>query len=97
MERKETMSLGDAMRQFIEEADFTDRLDGLRAADTWPLIVGAHLASKSPRPTVKRGVMTVRIAEAPLRQELTLNRTRLRDALNRQLGKEIIKEIRFTS
>lgn len=97
MERKESIALGDAMRQFIEQSCMQERLEEMRAAEKWPLVIGADIASMSPRPFVRAGVMTVRLTNAALRQELHLNRSALRDALNKIVGKPIIKEIRFTS
>ena len=97
MERKESMLIGDVMRRIIEESQMAERLDEAQAAESWPYVVGAEIARRSPRPTVRLGVMYVRIADAALRQELHLNRSRLCRSLNAQLGKNVIKEIRFTS
>lgn len=97
MKRTRTESIGDVMRSLIEESQLAGKLDELRAADQWPYVVGAEIARQSPRPTVSGGVMYVRIADAALRNELHLNRTRLCSALNQLTGKNVIKEIRFIS
>lgn len=97
MERCKTVSLGDVLRSAIEESEMGRMMDEAQVIKAWPMVIGAQIAAKSPRPTVKRGVMTVRIYSAGLRQELTMMRSRLKDALNRVVGKEIIEDLRFTS
>lgn len=95
MKRTKTVSLGDALRDTLAECRMNERLDEIRAAQCWPMVVGARYAAMSPRPTVRGGLMTVRLQNASLRQELTLNRTRLVAALNAIVGRNIINDIRF--
>ncbi|MDE5843663.1 MAG: DUF721 domain-containing protein [Muribaculaceae bacterium] len=96
MEYQDIRSIGDVLRQAIEETNMQTRLDELRAADLWPHIVGDHVASLTKRPFVRSGVMTIRIPDAALRHELSMHRTSLLREFNRLIGKEIIHEIRFT-
>lgn len=97
MERTEPQSIGDILRMAFQENCMQDRLDECKAADLWAAVVGEDLSKKCRRPTVKHGLMTVGVANAALRNELTMNRTSLRGAINRILGKETITDIRFTS
>lgn len=97
LQRTEAVSLGDAMRLCIQESNMTDRLAEEQAASSWPKIVGVDISRMSPRPTVYNGVMTVRLASAPLRNELNMRRATLARAINRLVGKDIIKDIRFVS
>lgn len=96
MERINYQSLGDVLRQTIEESRLDVRLDEVRAATLWPYVVGEHIASLCLKPFVSSGVMTVRIPNASLRQELDMNRSALLAEINRMLGKEVLKSIRFT-
>ncbi len=90
MKRQNEESLGDVLRRTIEENGMTARLDETRAASLWPAIAAA-----SSRPMVKDGMMTVRVVSAPLRQELTMNRSHLIEIINRTLGRNVISDIRF--
>ncbi len=87
MKRQNEESLGDVLRRTIEENGMTARLDETRAASLWPGIVGPAM--------VKDGMMTVRVVSAPLRQELTMNRSHLIEIINRTLGRNVISDIRF--
>ena len=97
MERKIPQSVGDVLRDLLEETSLQNRMDELRAADMWASIVGKEIAALTSRPAVKNGIMSVGVPNASLRNELHMSRSTLRELINRKSGKEIITEIRFTS
>ena len=97
MERHAPQSVGDVLRSLLEETSLQSRMDELKAVDLWKQIVGEHLATLTGKPYVKNGVMQVGVPNAALRQELSMNRTSLRMIINKKLGKEIIKDLRFTT
>lgn len=97
MKRIQTLQFGDVLRQTIQECQMTDRLDEIEAARCWAKVIGAEFARQSPMPTVKGGVMTVRLASAALRQEFTLHRSQLAAAINAMMKRQIISDIRFIS
>jgi hypothetical protein len=97
MERKESQSIGDILRLAFQENCMQDRLDERRAVEMWGNVVGTALAVQCRRPDVANGVMTVGVANAALRHELTMSRTKLLNEINRQLGKDVISNIRFVS
>lgn len=83
------------LRLSLQEDNLQRRLDELKAVEVWARIVGEHIASQCARPMVKEAVMTVSVANASLRQELNMNRSRLAEAVNRYLNKNVITMIRF--
>ena len=97
MQRHTPQSVGDVLRDLLQETSLQSRMDELKAADLWENVVGSAIASKTSRPHVKNGVMSIGIPNPALRNELHMNRTHLREIINNYLGKEIITEIRFTS
>ena len=97
MQRHDPQSVGDVLRDLLEETSLQKRMEELKAADIWSKIVGKHLSELTSRPNVKDGVMSVGVPNASLRNELHMNRSRLKEIINKDLGKEIIKEIKFTS
>lgn len=97
MERRKPQSVGDVLRDLLEETSLQSRMDELKAAELWPKVVGKEIAAQSSRPYVKKGRMQIGVPNASLRNELNINRSRLREIINQNFGKEIITEIRFTS
>jgi len=96
MKRIEPEAIGDVLRLTIQEANMASRLDECRAADLWSEIMGKGIASRTSRPRVSCGVMVVDTASASLRHELHMNRSRIMALINDRIGKETVREIRFT-
>lgn len=97
MQRYNPQSVGDVLRDLLEQTSLQNRMDELKAADLWKQVAGNAIADLTSRPSVKNGVMSIGVPNASLRNELHMNRTRLREIINRNIGKEVITEIKFTS
>lgn len=97
MERHAPQSVGDVLRDILEETSLQQRIDELKAAEMWKHIVGKNMAEETGRPNVRNGVMQIGVRNASLRNELNMHRSQLREMINNTIGKDIIKEIRFTS
>ena len=97
MQRYTPQSVGDVLRDLLEQTSLQNRIDELKAADMWERVAGVSIANLTVRPSVKNGVMSIGVPNASLRNELHMNRSRLREIINKNLGKEVITEIKFTS
>ena len=97
MKRYSPESVGDVLRNLLEETSLQNRMDELKAASLWKSIVGQTIAEVTGAPSVKNGVMSVGVPNASLRQELHMNRSKLIALINRHFDTNIISEIRFTS
>ena len=97
MQRHTPQSVGDVLRNLLEETSLLNRMDELNAAALWKKIAGEALAAQTSSPHVKNGVMSIGVPNAALRNELLMNRSRLRNIINKTIGKEVITEIRFIS
>lgn len=97
MQKIYAQSVGDVLRQTIQECNMAARLDERKAIAIFLELLGADLSAKCGKPNVKSGVMYVPLSSAVLRQELTMNRSLMIRLINEQLGKPVISEIRFIS
>lgn len=96
MQRIEPQSIGDLLRQAIEENRAAFRYDEISAINAWPKVIGAAIAAKTLKPAIRAGVMTIRVPAAPLRHELNMLRSRLAAAINAEVGRDVVKELKFT-
>lgn len=96
MERTEAQSLGELLRQAIEENRSAFRFDEINAINAWPKVIGGAISARTLRPVIKAGVMTIRVPAAPLRHELNMMRSQIAAAINAEVGKETVKELKFT-
>lgn len=97
MQRHTPQSVGDVLRDLLEETSLQNRMDELKAVELWPSVVGQEISSLTSKPVVEKGVMKIGVTNASLRNELNMNRSRLKDIINKNLGKTIITEIKFIS
>ena len=95
MERYEAKSIGDLLRQAIEENQDAFRYHEISAVNAWPKIVGYAISRQTQKPFIKKGVMTIKVPGAPLRHELNMMRSTLAKAINAEVGRDVVKEIRF--
>lgn len=96
MERKQSVSVGDVLRLAVEQCDMSARLDECRAVELWSSVAGDHIASRCRRPVMSKGVMTVGVANAALRHELSMSRSSIARAINSLIGRKVVADIRFT-
>ncbi len=79
----------------MDRAGLTDTLNEQRAASAWADVVGPSINRYTTRRYVDHGVLHVYMTSAPLKNELGFARTRLIEAINRQVGAETVTEIVF--
>lgn len=95
MQKIYAQSVGDVLRQTIQECNMAAKLDERKAIAICLDMLGDEIAAKCGKPSVRSGVMYVPVSAASLRHELTMNRTLMIRLINEQLGKPVISEIRF--
>lgn len=95
MQRKEPESIGDVLRLTLQESSLAGRMDEVKASLMWAEMVGPGIAARTSRPQISCGIMVVYVDSAPLRHELTMNRSRIIDLINARMGKEVVRQIRF--
>ncbi len=95
MKRVEPESIGDVLRQTLQQQGMTGRLYEAKAVSLWPTVVGEHIASLCGRPVMNNGLMTIYVRSASLRQELNMSRTQLMRLINETLEREVVRDMRF--
>ncbi len=95
MKRSNIQTIGDVLMMTMRDCNMQARIDELKAIELWKPIIGNHIASLCGAPSVKNGLMSVSVPAGPLRHELTMNRSSIVRLINEQLGKNVIRDIRF--
>jgi hypothetical protein len=75
------------------EASYPDRAH--RVWEVWEEAVGPELAKRSAPLSLRRGRLVVAVTTAPWMQQLSFLRETIRDSLNRALGHDLVREVRF--
>jgi predicted nucleic acid-binding Zn ribbon protein len=93
MRRSKTVSLAEAMEDYIKEMNLGDKLREVSILNSWEDMVGKAISSRTSGIYIKEGVLYVSLKSSIVRNELMMIREALREKLNEKAGCEIIKEI----
>ncbi len=95
MRRNKTISLAEAMKDYIREMNLEGRLNEIRVINSWEECVGKAIASRTNRIYIKEGILYVHLNSSVVRNELLMLRQGLISRLNEVAGTEVIKDIIF--
>lgn len=95
MRRSKTISLAEAIDDYIKEMNLGGKLSEVTLLNSWEEVVGKAISSRTSSIYIKDGVLFVHLKSSVVRNELFMLREALREKLNRRAGREVIKEIVF--
>jgi len=93
--RKNTESLRDVVRQVLKEQHLDGKLDDKHIVEAWSVVLGKNISNYTTHLEVKNKTLYVSLSSSVLRHDLFLSRQEIKTALNRHVGKEVIREIIF--
>ena len=93
---KNEFTLKEALDKMIQAYRIEDKLSEAELVKSWESIVGKHIAKYTESVHLRDGILFVRVTSSPLKHELSLAKTKLKDLLNESLGKKAIKEVMLT-
>lgn len=77
----------------MDSAGLTPGLNDRRAAAVWVDVVGPAINRYTLRRYVDRGVLHVYLSSAPLKSELSMSRTALIAAINKEVGADVVTDL----
>lgn len=95
MKRNYPQQIKQVIDSMFKDRDMEQTLLMHRALAAWPQVVGPMINRQTVARSVDSGTLYVRIVSSVVRQELSLNRTALLEALNRAAGAVVINQIKF--
>ena len=84
-----------AIEEAIEGAGIKSALDQESAVTLWGAVVGRAVSSVTKAEGVDSGTLVVRVESSVWRQELHMQKKEMINKLNKKIGTEVIREIRF--
>jgi len=93
MRRSKTISLAEAIGDYIKEMNLGDRLSEAGILNSWEETVGKAISSRTKKIYIKDHILYVQLNSSVVRNELLMLREALREKINQKAGKEVIKEI----
>ncbi|PLX06191.1 MAG: DUF721 domain-containing protein [Marinilabiliales bacterium] len=93
MKRTGAISIKDLVQQAIDENKLNDGLDKVRVKSLWKEVCGTYVANATTDIQINSSRLFVSVNSSIIRSELLLIRSELVKRLNKNLGREFIKEI----
>jgi predicted nucleic acid-binding Zn ribbon protein len=93
MRHSKTISLAEAMKDYIREMNLEGKLNEIELIDSWEETVGKAIASRTSKIYIKDKVLYIHLNSSVVRNELLMLRQGLKDRLNEAAGSEVIKDI----
>ena len=93
MRRSKTISLAEAINDYIREMNLGDKLSEVGILGSWEEIVGKAISSRTKKIYIKEGVLYVHLSSSVVRNELLMLREELKEKVNSKAGKAVIKDI----
>ncbi|NOZ04604.1 MAG: DUF721 domain-containing protein [FCB group bacterium] len=88
-------SIKQALDNFLKTAGIEKAVNQNLALVHWNAVVGPVIAQKTEAVSIEHGVLVVKTQSPTWRQELQFKKQEILMKLNKQLGKNIVKDIRF--
>jgi len=93
MRRSKTISLAEAMKDYIREMNLEGKLNEIAVINSWEETVGKAIASRTSKIYIRDQVLYVHLNSSVVRSELLMLRQVLKEKLNEKAGSEVIKDI----
>ncbi len=93
MRRSKTISIAEAVKDYIREMNLGGKLDEVTVINSWEDIVGKAISSRTTKIYIKDKILFVHLNSSVVRNELLMLREAIREKLNEKAGNEVIKDI----
>jgi predicted nucleic acid-binding Zn ribbon protein len=93
MRRSKTISLAEAVNDYIKEMNLGGKLSEIAVINSWEEIVGKAISSRTTKIFIKDHILYVHLNSSVVRNELLMLREALREKLNKNAGREVIIDI----
>lgn len=93
MRQGNELKLKDAIKEMVEAYGMKDQLNQAKAIDAWKELVGEMIAKHTRSIYVNKGRLFLYLDSAPLKEELSYQKSTIAKKINDLLGEDVIQEI----
>lgn len=91
--KQNDVTIQDALKDMIQELRIGPQLSETRVKSLWEELMGKTISTYTSNISVRKNVLYLTILSAPLKQELSYGKDKIRTLLNEELGEEFIKDV----
>jgi predicted nucleic acid-binding Zn ribbon protein len=87
-------SMAEALQKMLTDSHWKYRYQVTKLKQDWEELMGKTVAKHTDQLVIKDGVLYIYTNVAPLKHELSYNKTLLKDKINQHFGETFIKDIK---
>ena len=89
------MSLGEAIKAYMKQNNLQDTALIQQVIHDWGRLMGRPIHENTEKVWFREGVLYVRMNNPVWKNELQLGKSRIKDLLNKEMGRELINEVKI--
>ena len=93
MKKENNTTFGEVLKLWIDENRLQSNLHETKIRTLWANTMGKTIATYTSNISVRKNVLYLTILSAPLRQELSFSKDKIKKRMNDELGEEFIREV----
>ncbi len=87
------LSMAEAMQLFLKKSKLKSGIQAVQIEEVWEKIMGKTVAKYTDKIQIFGGKLFVTTSIAPLKNELTYQKEKIIEMVNKELGEVVIKEV----
>ena len=91
--KKNNMSIGEALQEFISENKLQKGIDKVIVKEAWESLMGNGVNNYTTGVELQNNTLFVSLSSSVLREELSHGKSKIIAMLNEELGREVISKI----
>lgn len=92
--KREVAPISDFLKDYVASSKkLKTGLDKVQVRDAWHKVMGKPIAKYTTDVYLDRNTLYVRLSSAPLRQELSYGKERIREMINEELKRDLIEKV----
>jgi predicted nucleic acid-binding Zn ribbon protein len=89
----DAMSLGDALKKFLEKSRMKQDIQALQITEIWEEIMGSAIAKLTDRIEIREKTLFIHTQVAPLKNELVFQKPLIIQRINEKMGAQTIRDV----
>ncbi|MBW6479060.1 MAG: DUF721 domain-containing protein [Bacteroidales bacterium] len=95
MRKTNEQSIGDVIRQWLKQSNMEEKITEVRINAFWGKVMGSDIQKLTERLVYRKKILTVYLRSAPLREELSMAKTKIVQMINKEAGAHVVDEVIF--
>lgn len=87
------ISLGDALRDYLRHSPFRHKMNEYRIQVIWEKEMGKTISRYTDSIRLIQNKLIITTSVAPLKQELSFSKEKIRNRMNEALGERVVEEV----